>query len=196
MVQKAILGCKEGVCENLQSIYISGSLPTDVGAYDSENKRIPVYMYPQALMTTTVTMYAKTILGWLENPTGPQVMRMRSSYDDQGRSLPTIGYITWDETEHQAVISTTMNVYLDAPGLAPKILGIELDTNMHSLPLTIDLKGPVNFIEDGRMEISLSNTEIVDIDVVIESFLGDSDVYLKIPKNALSINLVSKMTKH
>ena len=196
LVQEAILGCREGSCESQKSIYLSGSLPSDVGAYDSIKKHIPVYMYPQALMTTTVTMYAKTILGWLENPTGPQVMRMRSNYNEQGKSVPTLGYITWDEDSQQAIITTSMNVYLDAPGLAPKILGLELDTNMHSLPLTIELQGPVNFIEDGRMEISLSNTEIVDIDVVIESFLGDSDVYLKIPKNALSINLVSKMTKH
>jgi len=196
LVQEAILGCREGSCESQKSIYLSGSLPSDVGAYDPIKKHIPVYMYPQALMTTTVTMYAKTILGWLENPTGPQVMRMRSNYNEQGKSVPTLGYITWDEDSQQAIITTSMNVYLDAPGLAPKILGLELDTNMHSLPLTIELQGPVNFIEDGRMEISLSNTEIVDIDVVIESFLGDSDVYLKIPKNALSINLVSKMTKH
>ena len=195
LVQQALLGCKEGSCQRQQSIYVSGSLPTDVGTYDPINKHIPVYMYPQALMTTTVTMYAKTILGWLENPTGPQVMRMRANYDENGQSQPTVGYITWDEALQQAIITTTMNVYLDAPGLAPKILGIELDTNMHSLPLTIELSGPVKFIEDGRMEIQLSNLETVDIDVVIESFLGDSDVFLKIPKNALSINLVSKMTK-
>jgi hypothetical protein len=106
-----------------------------------------------------------------------------------------VGYITWDESTQQAIITTTMNVYLDAPGLAPKILGLELHTNMHSLPLTIELQGPVKFMEDGRMEITLSNQQTVDIDVVIESFLGDSDVFLKIPKGELSINMVSKMTK-
>ena len=121
---------------------------------------------------------------------------MRANYDGNGKSIPTVGYITWDDSKQQATINTTMNVYLDAPGLAPKILGLELETNMHSLPLTIELEGPVNFMEDGRMEISLSNKDTVDIDVVIESFLGDSDVFLKIPKNALSINMVSKMTKN
>jgi len=195
LVQQAVLGCREGSCDAQKAIYVSGSIPTDVGQYDEVNQRIPVYMYPQALMTTTVTMYAKTILGWLENPTGPQVMRMRPNYDENGKSVPTVGYITWDESTQQAIITTTMNVYLDAPGLAPKILGLELHTNMHSLPLTIELQGPVKFMEDGRMEITLSNQQTVDIDVVIESFLGDSDVFLKIPKGELSINMVSKMTK-
>lgn len=198
LVKEAYLGCKSGSCEDQQAIYVSGSIPTDVGQYDAENKRIPVYMYPQALMTTSIIMYTKVILGMeVVAPTGPQVMRMRGDQDENGNVLPyTIGYISWDEESQQAVINATMNVYLDAPGLAPKILGIELHTNMHSLPLTIELEGPVNFMEDGRMEISLSNTEEVDIDVLIESFLGDSDVFLKIPKDALSINMVSKMTKN
>jgi hypothetical protein len=194
LISEAILGCKSGRCEDNQYIYVSGNLPTDVGEYDVTNDRVPVTIYPQALMTTSITMYAKTILGWLENPTGPQIMRIRPDYVD-GKSIPNTGYIVRDPETNRPMFQSTMHVYLDAPGLAPKILGIELETNMHSLPLTLELYGPVTFLEDGRMEIQLSNTEIVDIDVIIESFLGDSNVYLKIPKGELSINLVSKIVK-
>lgn len=194
LVSEARLGCQTGACAQAESIYVSGQLPTDIGEYDVINNRIPVTIYPQALMTTSITMYAKTFLGWLENPTGPQVMRVRADYEG-GKSTPNTGYIVWDEEHGQAYFESTMNVYLDAPGLAPKIIGIELPTNMHSLPLTLKLKGPVSFLADGRMEINLSNTEMVDIDVLIESFLGDSDVFLKIPKGALSINLVSNIIK-
>ena len=89
-----------------------------------------------------------------------------------------------------------MNVYLDAPGLAPKVIGIEMDTNMHSLPLTLNLYGPVSFLPDGRMEIALTNTQMVDIDVAIDTPFSPSKVYLKIPKEALIINLVSDPVKH
>ncbi len=195
LVSEARLGCKAGSCENNQNIYVSGNLPTDIGEYDAANDRIPVTIYPQALMTTSITMFAKAIGIWLENPTGPQVMRVRHDYAD-GKSVPNTGYIVWDEEHQQAYFESTMNVYLDAPGLAPKVIGIEMDTNMHSLPLTLNLRGPVLFLPDGRMEIELTNLQMVDIDVFIDTPFSDSTVYLKIPKEALIINLVSSPVKH
>ena len=202
LVSDARMGCKTGSCPNQDYIYVSGYLPTDVGVYDSSLGKIPVELYSQALMTTSVTMYAKALGIWLENPTGPQIMRMRPRYDEQGNSLPAIGYIYWDPerdneygTKGQAMFKSTMEVYLDAPGLKPEMLGIELDTNMHSLPLTIYLNGPIVFLPDGRMEIQLKNDEPVDIGVVIDSPLGSSDVDLVIPKGELAITLVSKMVK-
>ncbi|NVK36406.1 MAG: Ig-like domain-containing protein [Gammaproteobacteria bacterium] len=202
LVSEARIGCKSGSCPDDEYIFVSGYLPTDVGVHIPAEDHIPVELYSQALMTTSVTMYAKALGIWLENPTGPQVMRMRPRFDDQGNSLPGIGYIYWDPdydneygTKGQAMFKSTMEVYLDAPGLKPKMLGIELDTNMHSLPLTILLNGPIVFLPDGRMEIQLKNEEEVDIGVVIESPLGDSNVDLAIPKGELAITLVSKMVK-
>lgn len=202
LVSEARMGCKTGTCVNQDIIYVSGYLPTDVGIYNKNMGKIPVELYSQALMTTSVTMYAKALGFWLENPTGPQVMRMRPRYDDLGNSLPGIGYIYWDPdypNEYggvgQAMFESTMDVYLDAPGLKPEMLGIELDTNMHSLPLTILLNGPIVFLPDGRMEIQLRNEEAVDIGVVIDSPLGSSDVDLQIPEGELAITLVSKMVK-
>ena len=202
LVSEARMGCKRGTCPNQDYIYVSGYLPTDIGVYDSSMKSVPVEIYNQALMTTSVTMYAKALGFWLENPTGPQIMRMRPRYDEQGNSLPGIGYIYWDPerdnqygTKGQAMFESTMEVYLDAPGLKPTMLGIELETNMHSLPLTIKLKGPIVFLVDGRMEIQLKNAEAVEIDVEIDSPLGGSNVDLVIPKEELAITLVSKMVK-
>lgn len=201
LVREARIGCVSGSCPGEDYIYVSGYLPTDVGTYDEVTGRVPVELYSQALMTTSVTMYARVpILGWLENPTGPQIMRMRPSYDSQGNSLPGMGYIYWDPdrineygSKGQAMFESTMNVYLDAPGLKPELfLGITLDTNMHSLPLTILLKGPIVFLPDGRMEIQLYNEKAVDIDVEIGT---GSNVDLVIPENELRITLVSKMVK-
>ncbi|MFT5592869.1 MAG: hypothetical protein ACI8SR_001235 [Oceanicoccus sp.] len=195
LISEARLGCKSGTCVDDEAIYVSGNLPTDIGQYDAENDWIPVTIYPQALMTTSITMFAKALkLIWLENPTGPQVMRVRHDYVD-GKSVPNTGYIVWNEEHQQAYFKSKMNVYLDAPGLAPEILGIVMQTNMHSLPLTLELEGPVSFLPDGRMEIELTNTKMVDIDVVINTPINPSKVYLKIPKEALIINLVSSPVK-
>ena len=202
LVSEARMGCKSGSCPNQDYIYVSGYLPTDVGVFDASLGKIPVDLYSQALMTTSVTMYAKALGLWLENPTGPQIMRMRHRFDEQGNSMPGIGYIYWDPdhdneygTKGQAMFETTMDVYLDAPGLKPTMLGIELDTNMHSLPLTFHLNGPIVFLIDGRMEIQLKNKQAVNVGVVIDSPLGSSDVDLVIPEGELAITLVSKMVK-
>jgi|GEM_PF-492564 len=210
LIKKAKMGCAVNVDEqdcatDKKSIYVSGYLPTEIGLFEElqAGVRIPVELHSQALMTTSVTMYTEAIL-WISivAPTGPQIMRMRGRYDpDTGESLPAIGYISWDENYDNgegnepgsAVFESIMQVYLDAPGLVPTapILG-EMETNMHSLPLTINLYGPIVFLPDGRMEIKLQNTNTVDIDVEV----GDSShVDLKIYPQDLSINLVSKMVK-
>jgi hypothetical protein len=210
LITQAKMGCSVNVDEQncateKKSIYVSGYLPTEIGLFEElqTGGRIPVELHSQALMTTSVTMYTKALLLFsIVSPTGPQIMRMRGRYDpDTGESLPAIGYISWDENYDNgegneaghAVFESIMEVYLDAPGLVPNapILG-DMETNMHSLPLTINLYGPVVFLPDGRMEIKLQNTNTVNIDVEV----GDSShVDLKIYPQDLSINLVSKMVK-
>ncbi len=208
LISSADMGCPKSVSncpvEN-QTIYVSGYLPTVVGNIDElkYGNRIPVDLHSQVLTTTSVTMYTVALyLVPIEAPTGPQIMRMRGRFDPEtGESMPGIGYILWDEdydngegnpTGH-AMFQTTMDVYLDAPGLAPEapLLGV-METNLHSLPLTIELYGPIIFLPDGRMEIQLLNTNTVDIDVEVGD---DSNVDLRIYPNDLSINLVSKMVK-
>lgn len=216
LISNARMGCelKADSCpEEKQRIYVSGYLPTEVGLWEDWEElksggRIPVDLHSQVLMTTSVTMYTKALsIVDVVAPTGPQVMRMRGRVDPEtGESLPGIGYILWDEEydngtyengeekpKGHAMFKSTMNVYLDAPGLKPTapILG-EMHTNMHSLPLTIELYGPIVFLPDGRMEIQLENTNTVDIPVVVGD---DSNVDLIIKPSDLSINLVSKMVK-
>ncbi|EAT13176.1 Ig-like domain-containing protein [Bermanella marisrubri] len=203
LIGEAKIGCRSGECEDEQNIYVSGYLPTVVGLYDAENDRIPVELNSQALVTTSVAMHTRIPLlfnTWLVNETGPQIMRMRYRTDNEGNRIPDIGYITWDPnyeredgTIGSAMFGSTMNVYLDAPGLKPDvpILGEE-ETNLHSYPLTVELYGPIVFLPDGRMEIQLKNQNNVQLNVEI----GDSSsVNLEIRPQDLSINLVSKMVK-
>lgn len=212
LIVDAAMGCPVDVSESdcadaKESIFVSGYLPTEVGNFEAlqEGIRIPVDLHSQVLMTTSVTMYTKATFLRLDviADTGPQIMRMRGRLDPEtgDRSKPGIGYIQWDPdydngegnpTGH-AVFQSTMEVYLDAPGLVPvaPLLGA-METNMHSLPLTIELYGPIVFLPDGRMEIKLQNTNTVNIDVEVGD---DSHVDLKIYPYDLSINLVSKMVK-
>lgn len=210
LISKAAMGCPVNVSssdcpDEKETIYVSGYLPTEVGLFEEIESgiRIPVDLHSQVLMTTSVTMYTKALSIFdIVAATGPQIMRMRGRYDPEtNESLPGIGYIMWDENYDNgegkplgsAVFQSTMQVYLDAPGLVPTapLLG-EMETNMHSLPLTIELYGPIVFLPDGRMEIKLQNTNTVDINVEVGS---DSHVDLKIYPQDLSINLVSKMVK-
>ncbi len=163
-------------------------LPTDIGHWDEVNQRIEVKIYPQALMATSAIMYAKIIVVWAEEPTGPQIMRVRYDKDNQGNMVPPKGYIT-ENAQGQATFSTVLTVYLDAPELNPLSLG----TNLHSLPLIMNLTGPVTFLADGRMEVELTNIDPVDIDVKIGG--GAASVFLKIDTGALSLNLVSRLIK-
>lgn len=201
LISEARMGCLSGECESKKSIYLSGFLPTEIGLYDELTNRIPVNLYSQVLMTSSITMYAKVLFSWLETPTGPQIMRMRHEYDETtGEYVPSKGYIEWDPnfangdgTFGKSVFTSTMRVYLDAPGLEPKLLGIGLSTNLHSYPMTIELSGPINFLPDGRMEILLENTNNVDIDIKIAA--GTASVDLEIRPGDLAISLISKMAK-
>lgn len=194
LVSEANMGCKPDnePCEDEKNIFISGLLPTDIGVWDEENQRIEVKVYPQALMSTSALMYAKIIGIWAEEPTGPQIMRVRYDVDGQGNMIPAKGYIT-ENDQGQATFTTSLEVYLDAPELKPLGFG---STNLHSLPLTMNLTGPVTFLADGRMEVQLTNIDPVDIDVEITIFgTGAAGVQLVIDTGALSLNLVSRLVK-
>lgn len=192
LINSATLGCSSGSCPDQKNIYVTGYLPVDVGLFDEVSGRVPVDIHSQVFMTTSVTIYAKTLLGTSEFPTGPLIMRVRNQFDEAGNESPSVGYILWDEEKQQAMFQASLDVYFDAPGLKPEILGSELETNLHSYPLTVDLYGPVRLLTDGRMGIKLNNMNQLDFDVEVGA---SSNVDIKINKNDFSISLISQMIK-
>jgi hypothetical protein len=196
LISEAKIGCRDAgePCDDKKKIYISGLLPTDIGRWDELNQRIEVKIYPQVLMASSATIYAKLpfpIL-WIEEPTGPQIMRVRYEVDGQGNMIRPKGYIT-ENAQGQATFSTELNVYFDAPGLKPLGIGT---TNLHSLPLILNLIGPVTFLADGRMEVQLSNIDPINIDVDIDIFgVGAAGILIFIKDGDLSLNLVSRLIK-
>ena len=163
-------------------IFLNTTMLTSIGSLD-EQGRIPVTIYPQAILGTSINLKTLAIIIPLTVPTHVAVMRIRA---------PARGYIT--ESESGPRFSTTMNLYFDNPAI--EVLGGLADVDLHSKALSMTLEGPVSFLPDGRMLITLSNTTPVDISVKISMGVLDvGHVYLQIPVGEAKIQLMGKAPK-
>lgn len=143
---------------------------------------IPVAMSPQVMFGTSTSIHATTSVGLaLDNPTGAVIMRLR-----EPSSGPITGYI-YDAggTPH---LQVELALYMDAPDMS-----ITLSTHdLHSKPLQLVLDGPVNFLEDGRIAIDLSNTADMPVTINISnSLLGSGAVDLLVPQGLMTLQLIS-----
>lgn len=130
--------------------------------------------------------------GWLPSPTGIQVMRMhpqseREGADEDGHPLlkdnPNGLIPGWiRNTSAGPVFETKVDLYLDAPYLA--VLGGEGEHNQRNYPLTLDLRGPVEFLGDGRIQINQRNLNEAAVDVKLSNltFNSTAEINLKIPQ--------------
>jgi hypothetical protein len=111
------------------------------------------------------------------------VMRIR-----EPASGPVTGHIVDRGGTPTLVVS--LDLYMDAPDMS--LPGARHD--LHSKALTVSLEGPMTFLEDGRIAISLHNTADLPIDVKIEDitsiFLSGS-VKLLVPAGEMKLQLVS-----
>ena len=64
--------------------------------------------------------------------------------------------------------------------------------DLYSKPFTLELKGDINFFDDGRMQIEQRNTNRVPLTVNIES-LGN--IPLEIPAGGVYLNFLSNPIK-
>ena len=135
--------------------------------------------------------------------TGPMIKRMRYSGEDRDEPIP--GYIFRND-QGQLSFETNLDLYLDAPYMDPRLpLTENMEHNLRSYPLEdVTVRGPINFHEDGRMEIRLANTEAIDIITEVEGntldgsgfgdFLvgsPDTTLELAIPEGEFVLNYVS-----
>src|SRR5690554_2506090 len=188
---------------------------------------ILVYLYPNVMMASETTVYAETTLGPLATtdpaPTGPLIMRMRHQCDARdtvpnnqpnASSLPPCnghhglveGWIiagTNDQGEPQPEFLAILNLYLDTPALnlVIKVLGLlptSADHNMNSNGLAnVSVRGPVAFIEDGRIEIGQISQEdvIANIEISAVAGLAGGNVKLRIPAGGVNLNYISSPVK-
>jgi hypothetical protein len=190
LVEAANVGCPVGeTCPEKQFIYLNAMLDTSVSDFAGEDGRIAVDIHPAMLATTSSDVWVSLDTSFVDSfpdfvlsvdlepdesiPTGPMFMRIRYEEDDEGKKRPATGYIYTNE-QGELTFETTLNVYLDAPYLNPSIGPADLDHNLRSYPIEdLKIRGPITFLNDGRMQISLDNIESVAVDVEVR---GDINI--------------------
>ena len=187
----------------------------------NEKGGILVYLYPNTVQTSNIVVHANTsIIGTTADPadTGPLMMRLRYLCDarlnaaapspDHSDPLPQCqpgqsglpeGWII-EGPDGTPEFVGTLNVYLDAPALDPviRVLGVPSSAshNQYSFGLTVDVRGPITFMDDGRLQIAQINLEPIDarVEVVAIGILS-SAVILRIDAGEMNLNFVSEFPK-
>ncbi|MDF1628444.1 MAG: Ig-like domain-containing protein [Alcanivoracaceae bacterium] len=192
-------------------------LPPEVAS----NGGILVYLHPTALLTSNFLAYARTTLEPLTtaDPTdsGELIMRLRYQCDartgaaapspaesapirrcDPGESGFGEGWIV--EGVDGPRFLATLNGYIDGPRLnaVARVLGapITLAHNQRSYGFTTDVRGDVEFIDDGRMSIALATeTPIVVLVNLSAAGVLNADVELTLPMGEVILNVLSGSVK-
>lgn len=227
-VKDANVGCDVGdECPDRKYVYLSGNLDVELMGYvppgeiDQSDDTIPdqvkaeggvlVYILPTRIVTSDIVVH--TQLPGLLDPiadappasTGPQLMRIRYSCNaaqgdcgapDYGRVKGWI--VNGDGTPR---FLTILNLYLDAPKLAPVVYALGIPTtlghNQHSYPLSLELAGDVTFLEDGRLQIEQISQNTLPLNVELSGLpLGlTGTVYVAIPAGGAFLNYLSEPIK-
>jgi hypothetical protein len=173
-------------------MYLSGTIPVELLplAHDcvlpggeAAPSCLPVALSPQVMYGTSVAIVATAVDGpsraTICTTTGEFVMRIRE---------PATGYIIDDHGTPTLVAS--LDIYLDAPDLSLPAF----DHDVHSKPLSVNLRGPLRFLPDGRIAISVSNTSDVPITINVvgqgNSNLSGS-IGMLVPQGEMKLQLVS-----
>jgi hypothetical protein len=144
---------------------------------------VPVAMSPQLVIATSLPL--TTTLGTggptVNLVTRALVMRLREPHDG-----PAMGTIIDDHGAPTFV--ATLALYLDAPDMQLVLA----DHDLHSKPLSVEVRGPLRFLPDGRIAIAVANVADVPIDVGLLQ-LGNpvGAVHMLMPAGGLKLQLVS-----
>lgn len=183
--------CIPSTPEKENCMYLAGSMPSDMGAATTDCPLpggetapmcIPVRLTAQAMYATSVSITADLGLLKPSTPTGLQMMRVREPADG-----PVMGYII--DRNGTPTMVVQLDLYMDAADMAPA-LGTGHD--LHSKPLSAKLEGPLTFLADGRIAISLSNTEDLPVTVnLTPPLIGDGAIQMIVPKGEMKLQLLS-----
>lgn len=195
------------------TIYLNGTLPVTVGLPESlsvdgspwgmaiaGDSQIPVRVNPGVLYGTSITMDSTaTVLGLpipiADVSTGVSILRLRES------DGPIMGYIVQEEGVDEPQFIAQLNLYMDAPDMRIQVdiplLGglITVNHNLHSLPLTALVKGPITFMPDGRLVIEQSNVAAMNLTINITSIAGNGSIGLRIPADTMRLRLIGAPLK-
>jgi len=205
-----ITGYTPRSCPERKFVYLTGALNVEllgpVIYPPTGETAVQVNVLPTLLMTSSLDFYAiATLVGEQFSPTGPMIMRVRYGCDDpldatcadgndtsdlRDRNQAVTGYVL--DTPEGPVFEVSFELYLDAPQLDPLNLGFGASIhNQHSFPLSLTLRGPINFLDDGRMEVEQTNDTAIDLAVEVA---GDT-INVVIPAGGVNLNYTTAPAK-
>ena len=184
--------------------YLSGALPVSIGSPEpltvdgSEwdmtlegDYQIPIELSPGILYGTSIRLDTSVEVLFLnldinDVDTNTTLMRVREPADG-----PNIGYIVREAGVDAPQYIIQLDLYFDAPNMNISVAGVlSVSHNLHSYPLSVTLKGPVTFLDDGRLKIDLANVDAVPIDVVVDSLGFTGNIDLNIAAGSMQIQLL------
>jgi len=204
LLDEARVGCDyDGAdCPAEKFIYITGALDVEVVGYDEQEDAVRVNIYPTLLQTSSVDIYGALALWFLPLgdvtiATGPQVMRIRYEDRGEGRTEPVTGWIR--QGDDGPVFETNLDIFLTAPYLEPKALGLTLEHELYSYELSLRLVGDVTFLDDGRLQIEQRSQQARSISTAIQfrrdGAVDAANMTLGIPAGGVFLNYISTPIK-
>jgi len=175
-------------CPARQHVWLTAGLNSEVmgvGSFPGTGKdAVKVRVFPNIIVTSNLDVYAQMLGIPVHNASGPQIMRVRYDPGPDGEWQPLTGWIY--ETDDGPYFQVDVTIYLDAPYLSPPL---GLSHNLHSYEASFTLQGPVNFLNDGRMQVQLKNTESVPVNVSVGS--GTIKLDLQMPAQGIFLNFMA-----
>ncbi|MDX1458816.1 MAG: Ig-like domain-containing protein [Marinobacter sp.] len=180
VVEAGRVGCwVPGWCPESQYIYLTAGLDTVIHGTPNAEGELDVDILPTILSTSGVDLWVQIDTSFIDAfpdlildvdlseheriATGPMFMRIRYDEDSEGNATPAKGKL-YNDDSGQLMFTITLDVYLDAPYLDPSLGPAILSHNLRGYPLNdLVITGPVTFLDDGRMQISLSNENVISI---------------------------------
>ena len=205
------------------NIYFNGALPVTVGEPEpltidgtpwgmtiAGSSQIPVRVHPGVLYGTSITMASTARVTALIIPinvpiedtnTGINILRLRETGGN-----PITGYIVEEEGQDQPQFIAQLDLYMDAPDMTIRPDSAFLDSlssvdhHLVSKPLTAIVKGPITFMDDGRIVIEQANVDNINLTINVEatvplSPLQFGTINLQIPANAMQLRLIGNPLK-
>lgn len=181
--------CLPATTQKETCMYLQGAMPVALGELEQNcalpggvtaPSCIPVTMSAQAMYATSVSMSASVGIS-IDADTGTSVMRVR-----EPGGTPPIGYII--DRAGTPTLVAALDLYMDAPDMSLPLSSHDL----HSKKMAVTLEGPVTFLPDGRIALTVANIADVPVEVNIDAPLGiGGSVKMIVPAGEMKLQLVS-----
>lgn len=186
-------------CPKQKFTYLTGALTAEVTGEYVEGRGIKALIWPSQFMSTSIPVRFHLSGGPLfgSSKSGAQMLRMRYAKDQsEARSRPIEGWIK-DEGDGTPILTTAVDLYMDGIELARNLPYQDPTHSFMSYPVTLDLSGEIQFLDDGRMMISQFNTNDVNIDIEMHQHDGVSAgiLPLRIPVHGSHLQYISAPIK-